>query len=181
MIIGEFVESLGGPAVMAGGRVGNIFQDFPCEDERWLLLFFYPADYTWVCPTELKELSSKYTEFAKLRTVVWGISTDGVEVHSNWIEQEFKTLSFPLVSDRNWNLSLYFDVLNEATGMAYRGTILIDPSGIVRHYSINDNNVGRNIDEILRMISAFQESDASGGEVAPCGWKPGEKLLKPGS
>lgn len=156
----------------------ELSEDVP--DHNWLMLFFYPAAFTWVCPTELRELKSKIDDFNRLDTSIWAISTDGVEVLQEWIRQAFETMPFHMVADRNRILSHEFGCLDEMNGVAFRCTVLIDPSRVVRYYSISDNNVGRNVDEIIRLIEAFQTSDASDGQVAPCGWTPGAELITPG-
>lgn len=184
-MINEEIQQLGGIAVLPNRVVDKLdyHVDIFQEDERdtsWLVLLFYPADFTWVCPTELRDVKNKWTAFEKLNTAVWAISTDGIEVHQKWIEEEFGSLPYPLMSDRNWDLSSDFGCLDGTSGMAYRCTVIIDPRGFIRHYSVSDNNVGRNIDEILRVLGAFQESDASDGQVAQCGWQPGDTMITPG-
>lgn len=175
------VEFLRGDAVFPNSiSIGTVEYPKDYQEGTWLLLFFYPADFTWVCPTELRELKNRFSEFKELNTEIWGISTDGIEVHKKWVHEEFGGLPFLLVSDRSWQISEDFRCMDSSEGVCYRCTVLIDDAGLVRHYSVNDNNVGRNIDEILRLIKAFQESDVSDGQVAPCGWTPGEEMITPG-
>jgi alkyl hydroperoxide reductase subunit AhpC len=180
-MIGEEIQHLGGMAVLPNSiNTGEIDYFEDVDEGEWLVLFFYPADFTWVCPTELQEIRDRYAEFVALNANVWAISTDGIEVHQKWVKEAFGSLPYPLVSDRNWELSAEFGSLNASQGVSYRCTVMIDRSGIIRHYSVNDNNVGRNIGEILRLIAAFQQSDSSDGQVAQCGWNPGMDLLTPG-
>ena len=179
-MIGSDLPNLTAKAVMPGGNIETIsYEDYAVEGQ-YHLLFFYHADFTWVCPTELRELKNRIEEFGTLRTSVWAISTDGVEVHAKWIQEAFENfLPYALVSDRNWDMSAYFGCLNEDEGVSYRCTVIIDGEGKIRHYSVNDNNVGRDINDILRLIAAFQDSDAT-GMVAQCGWTPGEEMITPG-
>ena len=180
-MIGEEIPGLSAAAYLPDGTIGAVdYHDDILDNEKWLVLFFYPADFTWVCPTELHDVREKYAAFQELGADVWAISTDGVEVHKRWVEEAFEQLPYPVLSDRNWGLSADFGCLNPEQGVAYRCTVIIDDGGFVRHYSINDNNVGREVGEILRLIAAFQASDDSDGQVAPCGWKPGDELLTPG-
>lgn len=179
-MIGEPIEQLYGKAVLPNSlNLGDVSFIDDVEDGQWLVLFFIPAAFTWVCPTEFNAIKAQYDKFEKLNTVVWGISTDGIEVQRKWVQEAFGTLPYAFVSDRNWSLSAAFGCLDEEEGVSYRCTVIIDGDGIIRHYSINDNNVGRNIDEILRLISAFQESDES-GQVAQCGWCEGQEMITPG-
>jgi alkyl hydroperoxide reductase subunit AhpC len=179
-MIGEPIEQLYGAAVLPNGtNIGEITFTDDVEDGQWLVLFFIPAAFTWVCPTEFNAIKAKYNQFEELNTVVWGISTDGIEVQRRWIKEAFGTLPYSLLSDRNWSLSAAFGCLDEEEGVSYRCTVIIDGNGFIRHYSVNDNNVGRNIDEILRLIRAFQESDLT-GKVAPCEWCADQEMITPG-
>ena len=185
-MIGFELDNLTQLSVLPNGlEIGHTsyFDDVP--EGNWFLLFFYPAAFTWVCPTELIELKNKFAEFERLKTSVWAISTDGAEVLQEWVKQAFESMPFYMVADRNRLLSHEFACLDELNGVSYRCTVLVDPgnedrNGMIRYYSICDNNVGRNVDEILRLIEAFQTSDASDGQVAPCGWTPGAELITPG-
>jgi len=137
---------------------------------KWTVLFFYPLDFTFVCPTELLELSKRHKEFEKINTQILGISVDSVYAHKAW-SKELGDLNFPLISDFNKDTSFEYNVLHN-DGMSLRGTFIIDPEGIVRSYTVNDLNIGRNIDEIIRTIQALET-----GELCQVGWKPGEKTL----
>jgi len=178
-MINELVDELYGTAVLPNGlNLGEVdVRDY--NENEWIVLFFIPAAFTWVCPTEFNAIKSKYDEFEELNTVVWGISTDGIEVQRKWVQEAFGFLPFPFVTDRNWTLSALFGCLNEDEGVSYRCTVILDGNHRIRHYSINDNNVGREIGEILRLIKAFKESDSS-GQVAQCGWCPGQEMITPG-
>lgn len=142
---------------------------------KWVVLFFYPLDFTFVCPTELIELNNRIEEFEKLDVQVLGVSVDSVHSHQAWMKQmaedgnEFK---YPLLSDMTKEASFDYGVLIEEQGIALRGTFIIDPEGILRSYTVNDLAVGRNIGELLRLVEAFKT-----GELCPVGWKKGGKTL----
>jgi alkyl hydroperoxide reductase subunit AhpC len=181
MQIGEMLEHLSSPAVLDDGEIGEVSIDYAVgTDNPWLVLFFYPADFTFVCPTELRALNENLSRFDELDTAVWAVSTDGVYVHDAWREyvmgQDFRVT---LVADRSQDLSRLFECLDEMTGMAYRCTVILDPQGTVRFYSRQDNAVGRSVQELLRIIAALQACDASDGDVACEGWQPGDPLITP--
>ena len=123
---------------------------------RWLVLFFYPADFTFVCPTEVLAFSSAVPAFAELGADVLGVSTDGVFSHVAWMEFHIGQLAFPLASDRTQTVSTAYGVLEEATGQSARGVYIIDPEGVVRYEVVHDDRVGRSVDEILRVLGALQ-------------------------
>ena len=139
---------------------------------RWLIVFFYPMDFTFVCPTEIKGFNDSSKIFESLKTDVLGVSTDSVHCHKAWIERDFDSLSFPLASDTTHALSRQFGVMIENKGIALRGTFIIDPEGVLRYSLIHDNNIGRNTDEVIRSLQALQ----SGG-LCPVSWHPGEDFV----
>ncbi len=141
---------------------------------RWLVVFFYPLDFTFVCPTEIKGFDASSEVFKSLKTDVLGVSTDSVHCHKAWIERDFGSLSFPLASDTNLELSRLFGVLIEDKGIALRGTFIIDPDGVLRYSLIHDNNIGRSTEEVIRSLQALQ----SGG-LCPVSWKPGDEMITP--
>jgi len=150
----------------------------------WVVLFFYPLDFTFVCPTEICNFSDAYKTFQEINTEVIGISTDSAYSHREWALKPRKQgglapLSCPLISDQSQEISKDYGVLiddGEDKGMALRGTFIIDPNGILKHSSINDLDVGRSIDEVLRLVQAFQFVDKH-GEVCPAKWQPGKKSM----
>ncbi|EGF81723.1 hypothetical protein BATDEDRAFT_86762 [Batrachochytrium dendrobatidis JAM81] len=176
------------PAWSATAVVGKEFKKLSSEDflGKWLVLFFYPLDFTFVCPTEIISYSKAAEEFRKLNTEVVGVSVDSVYSHLAWIEQPRKLgglgdLDIPLVGDITKNISHNYGVLADSgadIGLSLRGTFIIDPKGTVRQITINDTGVGRNIDETLRLVEALQFVDEH-GEVCPAGWKKGEKTMIP--
>lgn len=149
---------------------------------KWSVFFFYPADFTFVCPTELGDMADKYAEFQKMGVEVYSISTDTHFTHKAWHDtsETIKKVKFPMLADPTGHLSRSFGVYIEEAGLAYRGTFLVDPEGRIKLAEINDNGIGRNADELLRKVQAAQFIAAHPNEVCPAKWKQGEKTLKPG-
>lgn len=149
---------------------------------KWVVLFFYPADFTFVCPTELEDMADNYDKFKEMNVEVLSVSTDTVFVHKAWKDASaaIKKIQFPMVADPTQNISYDYNVLIEEEGLALRGTFLIDPNGILKLIEVNDNSIGRNAEELIRKIQAAQFVHTHGGEVCPAKWKPGSKTLKPG-
>ena len=141
---------------------------------KWAVIFFYPKDFTFVCPTEIKAFGDLNKEFASRDAQVLTASTDNEFVHLAWRSQkdELKNLPFPMLSDLKRELSASLGILDENEGVAQRATYVVDPTGTIRHVSVNDLSVGRNPKEILRILDALQTD-----ELCPCNWQPGEKTL----
>jgi peroxiredoxin (alkyl hydroperoxide reductase subunit C) len=129
--------------------------------DLWLLLLFYPADFTFVCPTEVLAFNSALAEFSSRGAEVLGVSTDGVFAHVAWMEFHIGPLSFPLASDRTHAVSTAYGVLDAGTGQAARATFLIDPDSVVRYEVVHDDRVGRSVDEVLRVLTALQSPGRS--------------------
>ncbi len=142
---------------------------------KWVILFFYPLDFTFVCPTEIEGFAKKENDFKKLNAVVIGASTDSEYSHKAWFERDLPTVKFPVLADTTHHVSKAYDVLKEDQGIAYRGTFIIDPKGILRYKVVSDLSVGRSVDETLRVLQALQS-----GELCPIDWKPGQKTLGKG-
>ncbi len=138
---------------------------------KWVVFFFYPLDFTFVCPTEILEFSKRIEEFKKLNAVVLGCSIDSVYSHKAWTK-ELGELSYPLLSDITRDTSRDYGILIEEKGMALRGLYIIDDEGVLRYQVVHDVNVGRSVDETLRVLQALQS-----GELCQVGWKPGQKTL----
>ncbi len=160
-------------------------EDFNLEDYRGkhVVLFFYPLDFTFVCPTEILEFNRKLAEFDKRGVQVIGCSTDSQFSHLAWKNQDIKTggignVQYPLVSDFSKTISRDYGVLLEDDGIALRGSFLIDKEGILQHAVINNLPLGRNIDEMIRMVDALQFTEKH-GEVCPAGWHEGDDSMKP--
>ncbi|MFA5842701.1 MAG: redoxin domain-containing protein [Candidatus Gracilibacteria bacterium] len=149
---------------------------------KWLVLFFYPADFTFVCPTELQELAQHYEEFKALGVEILSVSTDTVFVHKACHDHSpaIKTLQFPMVADPTGTLAKTFGVYMAGEGLARRGTFIMDPEGVLKAYEIHDNTIGRSAAELLRKIQAAQFVREHNGEVCPASWKPGAATLKAG-
>lgn len=148
---------------------------------KWAVFFFYPADFTFVCPTELVDLQEKYAKLKSLGVEVYSVSTDSHFVHKAWHDtsDSIKQLEYPMLADPTGLLSRAFGVMDEASGMAYRGTFVSDPEGMIKLVEIQDTSVGRNADELLRKVEAVQFVAAHPGEVCPAKWKEGAATLKP--
>lgn len=149
---------------------------------KWLILVFYPGDFTFVCPTELRDLAVRHERFAKLNAVVASVSTDSAYVHAAWHEQSesIRQARFPMLADPTGRLARAFGVYREGTGDCLRGTFLIDPDGALRAFEVHDTSIGRNADELLRKLEAALYVREHNGEVCPANWQPGQATLKPG-
>ena len=149
---------------------------------KWSVFFFYPADFTFVCPTELGDIADQYKRFKELNTEVYGISTDTHFTHKAWHDTSdtIKKVQYPLLADPTGHLARSFGVYIEEEGLAYRGTFLINPEGQIKLAEINDNGIGRNAEELVRKVQAAQFVASHPNEVCPAKWKPGAATLKPG-
>ncbi|PKI37547.1 2-Cys peroxiredoxin BAS1, chloroplastic-like [Punica granatum] len=152
--------------------------------KKYVILFFYPLDFTFVCPTEITAFSDRYGEFEKLNTEVLGVSVDSVFSHLAWVQTDRKSgglgdLKYPLISDINKSISKSYGVLIPDQGIALRGLFIIDKEGVIQHSTINNLAIGRSVDETLRTLQALQYVQDNPDEVCPAGWKPGEKSMKP--
>lgn len=149
---------------------------------KWVVLFFYPADFTFVCPTELGDLADHYEQFRAEGTEVLSVSTDTHFVHKAWHDATptIGKIRFPMLADPTGRMSRDYGVYIESEGLALRGTFIIDPEGVVKTMEIHDNSIGRSTAETFRKLQAAKFVREHGGEVCPMNWKPGEKTLKPG-
>ncbi len=149
---------------------------------KWSVFFFYPADFTFVCPTELGDLADKYDTLKNAGVEVYSVSTDTHFTHKAWHDasETIKKIKFPMLADPTGHLSRAFGVHIESEGLAYRGTFLVDPEGRIKIAEIHDNGIGRNADELVRKVQAAQFVASHPGEVCPAKWRPGDKTLKPG-
>ena len=165
------------PAFKTNALVGREFKQVSLEDYRgkWVVLFFYPMDFTFVCPTELVEFNAKIEEFEDRDTIVLGGSTDTEYSHLGWVKShsDLADLKYPLFADVTKRMARDYGVLAEDKGVALRGTFIVDPDGVLRWSQINDLGVGRNVDEVLRVLDALQTD-----ELCPCNWKKGEDTIK---
>ncbi|MBF0331813.1 MAG: peroxiredoxin [Candidatus Omnitrophica bacterium] len=150
---------------------------------KHVVLFFYPLDFTFVCPTELHAFAANLAEFKKRNTEVIAVSVDSHFSHLAWLATPkvrggIEGVHYPIVSDLNKTISADYDVLAEGRGIAYRGLFLIDKEGVVRHQVVNDLPLGRSVEEALRMVDALQFFE-NNGEVCPANWHKGDKAMKP--
>ncbi|KAJ7583337.1 thioredoxin-like protein [Mycena floridula] len=173
------------PVFKAASVVEGLFEDVSLTDYlgQWVVLLFYPMDFTFVCPTEILAFNDALPQFKALETTVLGISTDSHYSHFAWASAPRKAgglgpdLKLPLLADRNMSISRDYGVLLEDEGIALRGLFIIDPKGILRQITVNDLPVGRSVDETIRLIKAFQFTDKH-GEVCPANWQEGSKTMK---
>ncbi|HEY3446180.1 MAG TPA: alkyl hydroperoxide reductase subunit C [Myxococcales bacterium] len=149
---------------------------------KWSVLFFYPADFTFVCPTELGDMADKYAKLKEMGVEVYSVSTDTHFTHKAWHDTSatIKKIKYPMLADPTGNLSRALGVYIEEEGLAYRGTFVSDPEGKIKLAQVHDNSIGRNADELVRMIQAAQFVASHPGEVCPAKWTPGAATLKPG-
>lgn len=138
---------------------------------KWIVLFFYPRDFTFICPTEIREFAKLEKDFKKHGAFIVGASTDSEHSHKAWFERDLKEVKYPVLADTTQQISREYNVLG-ADGASQRGTFIIDPEGVLRWMMISDNSVGRSVKEVLRAVQALQT-----GELCPVDWKPGEKTL----
>lgn len=149
---------------------------------KWSVFFFYPADFTFVCPTELGDLADHYEKFRALGVEIYSVSTDTHFTHKAWHDasETIKKIKYPMLADPTGHLSRAFGVHIEAEGVANRGTFVVNPDGLIKIVEIHDNGIGRNAEELLRKVQAAQFVANHSGEVCPAKWKPGQETLKPG-
>ncbi len=149
---------------------------------RWSVFFFYPADFTFVCPTELGDLADTYEEFQKIGCEVYSVSEDTHFVHKAWADTSalIAKIKYPMLGDPTGVLARFFDVLIEDEGLTLRGTFILNPEGKIQAYEVHNNDVGRNSEELLRKVQAAQYVAQHGSEVCPAKWRPGAATLKPG-
>jgi peroxiredoxin (alkyl hydroperoxide reductase subunit C) len=174
------------PDFRATAVVDQEFRDLSLRDYRGrdVVLFFYPLNFTFVCPTEITAFSDRHAEFARLGAVILAVSVDSPYSHLAWVQTERRSgglgdVAYPLVSDLTKEIARAYHVLDEEAGTALRGLFLIDPDGVIRHSTVNDVAVGRSVDETLRVLQAFQLVRKQPGQVCPADWTPGARTLAP--
>jgi len=174
------------PDFTATAVIDQEFKTIKLSDYRgqYVVLFFYPLDFTFVCPTEITAFSDRAEEFSAINTQILGVSVDSEFSHLAWIQTDRKSggvgdLNYPLVSDIKKEISAAYNVLDPEAGIALRGLFIIDKDGIIQHATINNLAFGRNVDETLRTLQAIQYVQTNPDEVCPAGWQPGEKTMNP--
>lgn len=181
LLVGKKAPQFKAQAVASGKIVNELTLDLFLG--KYVLLFFYPLDFTFVCPTELHAFQDKLEEFNKREAEVIGCSIDSAYCHLAWMNTPkskggIEGISYPLLADLSRQIARDYHVLNEESGIAYRGLFLIDKKGIIRHQLVNDLPLGRSVDEVLRLLDALRFHETH-GEVCPANWKKGEKSMKP--
>jgi peroxiredoxin len=148
---------------------------------KWSVFFFYPADFTFVCPTELGDMADLYPDFQKLGVEVYSVSTDTHFTHKAWADASdtIKKIKYPMIGDPTGAITRGFDVMIEEEGLALRGTFVVNPEGVIKVAEIHDLGIGRDASELLRKVKAAQYVASHPGEVCPAKWKEGEATLKP--
>lgn len=178
--IGHEVPNFELEAVMPNGegldRFGVVSLAEIKDKGKWTVLYFYPTDFTFVCPTEIKTFDSLNDKFEALNATLIAVSTDSVFAHLAWQTEQLGKLNHIHASDRTQMVSDMFGVLDETQGLAWRGTFIIDPQGVLKHMSINHGEGGRNVEEVLRTLEVF--INEAQGKLVPCGWSPGMNFLE---
>ncbi len=181
LTIGDSFPTFDLAAVKAGPEGLNLNSAFTritheSDAGKWKLVFFWPKDFTFVCPTEIVAFAKLTEDFADRDTVIYGVSTDSEFVHLNWRihHDELRGLTIPMLADVKRDLSTALGVLDKAEGVALRATFLVDPQGIIQFASVNGLNLGRNPAEVLRVLDALQSD-----ELCPCNWNKGDEYLRP--
>jgi alkyl hydroperoxide reductase subunit AhpC len=176
LTVGDRFPSVRLPAVVGldrGREFAEISTDSPSD--KWRVIFFWPMDFTFVCPTEIAEFARRNRDFADRDAEVLGVSTDTQYVHLAWrrTHPDLRDVPFPMLADYRRELSAALGVLHRTEGVALRATYIVDPEGVVRFASVHDLSVGRNVDEVIRTLDALQTD-----ELCPCNWRPGESTLQ---
>lgn len=164
-------------AVLADKSFGKVSLEENMKQDKWTVLFFYPMDFTFVCPTEITAMSDRFDEFEDLDTEIVAVSTDTIHTHLAWIntareDNGLGELNYPLAADTNHMISREYGVLIEEEGIALRGLFIINPEGEMQYQTVFHNNIGRDVDETLRVLQALQT-----GGLCPANWRPGQKTL----
>ncbi len=171
------------PEFSAEALIDNEIKKISLSDYRgkWIILFFYPADFTFVCPTELGELADRYNEFKEQGAEIISVSTDTVFVHKAWHDSSplIKKINYPMLADPTHKICINYGTYIEEEGISLRATFLINPAGIIKAFEFHDNNIGRSSEELIRKLQAAKFVSENKGNVCPMNWKPGEKTIKP--
>jgi peroxiredoxin 2/4 len=174
------------PDFTAQAVVGQEFRQIQLSSyrDKYVVLFFYPLDFTFICPTEIIAFSDRYHEFEALNTEILAVSVDSEYSHLAWIQTDRKMggleeIHYPLVSDLKKEISIAYNVLDPNLGIALRGLFIIDRSGILQYVTINNLSFGRSVDETLRVLKAIQHTQTNLNEVCPVDWQPGDRTIDP--
>ncbi|MCV2518613.1 MAG: peroxiredoxin [Candidatus Lightella neohaematopini] len=183
MLVTKIAPNFTAPAVLKDGTIVNNFNLYEYINNKYAVIFFWPMDFTFVCPSELISFNKRYIEFKQRDVKIVGISTDSVFSHSTWRSMSVNNggifkINYPMISDVKRSIIKSYEVEHPELGVALRGTFILDKDSIVRHQSINDLPVGRNIDEIIRFIDAFKHHEIN-GQVCPAQWQIGKNTIEP--
>lgn len=180
MKIGDKIEDFEAEAFVDGDIKKLKLSDYR---GKWVVLLFYPADFTFICPTELSEMADYHDEVKKQNAEVLSVSVDTAFVHKAWHDQSpsIKKINYPMVADPTRKICSQFGTLDEKDGLSVRGTFIIDPEGVLKAMDLHDNSIGRNSKEILRKLKASKFVSENEGMVCPASWEPGKDTLKPGT
>lgn len=178
-LIGKKIEEFKAP-VYHGKAFGEVTEKN--LDGKWSVFFFYPGDFTFVCPTELEDIADNYEAFEKINCEIYAVSTDSEFTHKQWHDtsEAVGKSKYPMIGDRNMKLSKFFGVLMEDEGQALRGTFIVNPDREIVAYEIHSPGIGRNAKELLRKVQAAQFVYEHGDKVCPARWEPGDEVLTPG-
>lgn len=172
--VGKSAPQFNLPGIFRGEVKNYALSDYA---GKWLVIFFYPKDFTYICPTEIKEFSKRTSEFEEAGAAVLGVSVDSIDSHKRWVESgELGEVNFPLISDEGKTMTNDYGVMKEDEGLALRGTFIVDPEGMLRYMLVSDNDVGRSVSETVRVIKALQM-----GKLCPVEWEPGQATVGPNS
>ena len=173
LTVGDKFPEFKKPAVLANKQFGDITSQNHVEEGKWMVIFWYPKDFTFVCPTEIVEFNNNHSKFTALNAELYGASTDTQEVHLAWRENDprLAKLTFPLISDTSKSLSKKLGILQPGS-VAYRVTFIVDPEGVIQWVNANNDATGRNVAEVLRALEATQNPGLTG-----CNWVPGQATL----
>lgn len=165
-------------AVMPNKEFGKVSLEENMKNDKWTVLFFYPMDFTFVCPTEITAMSDRFDEFEDLDAEIIGVSTDTIHTHLAWINKDrtdngIGQLKYALAADHNQQVAKEYGILIEEEGVALRGLFIINPEGELQYQVVHHNNIGRDVDEVLRVLQALQT-----GGLCPANWHPGDALLE---
>jgi peroxiredoxin (alkyl hydroperoxide reductase subunit C) len=177
LMVGKQAPRFEMDAVLPDKSFGKVSLEKIMKQDKWTVLFFYPMDFTFVCPTEITSISDSYDEFKDLDTEVIGVSTDTIYTHLAWInigreKNGLGQLHYPLAADHNHQVARNYGVLVEEEGVALRGLFIISPEGELQYKVIHHNNIGRDVEEVLRVLQALQT-----GGLCPASWRPGDDTL----
>jgi peroxiredoxin (alkyl hydroperoxide reductase subunit C) len=171
--VGEKFPKFEKEAVLANNQFDTITSEDHKKEGKWAVYFFYPKDFTFICPTEIVEFNNQHSKFSELNAELYGVSTDTAEVHLAWKANDprLSNLTYPLIEDTSKSLSKKLGILQPST-VAYRATFIVDPEGVIQWVNCNNDGTGRNVEEILRALEATQNPEKTG-----CNWQPGDATL----